>query len=431
MKLLHSIGFENWQGGELSDNELRYILWRSYQNLKEPGRYRSILGEAEDVAKQYELKVGNYAEQTEVTSDEVAEASVGFDEVNERFNDALQQQIDGTLPKGYVYDLGMPSSILLSTGIPNLPIELVASRLSDKSMQENHPFDLNEVKDLPNAIQNPFAVFRSATHIGSNVILTNLKHGGRNYVVAIETNRKAGRIFVNSVRSVHYRNSMNIIGWINDGLADYMSEDFRNSWIEETKNELLSKPQYNSADVRKKLISVANIVKDFENPNISEENVEEDDVLFREGEDSVDARDIYEHRVSRAMFQTQEALQDSMLGLKEAMEAVLKAEGTKTDIADIAGFENAYLGENRLSSVNKAEADAFAHLVFKPMLDEVAKLSKNEQECVELVDYMMAKHGLERNEVMAERDATEAFKANEQAHPNLSLIHISEPTRPY
>ena len=418
MKLLHSIGFENWQGGELSDNELRYILWRSYQNLKEPGRYRSILGEAEDVAKQYELKVGNYAEQTEVTSDEVAEASVGFDEVNERFNDALQQQIDGTLPKGYVYDLGMPSSILLSTGIPNLPIELVASRLSDKSMQENHPFDLNEVKDLPNAIQNPFAVFRSATHIGSNVILTNLKHGGRNYVVAIETNRKAGRIFVNSVRSVHYRNSMNIIGWINDGLADYMSEDFRNSWIEETKNELLSKPQYNSADVRKKLISVANIVKDFENPNISEENVEEDDVLFREGEDSVDARDIYEHRVSRAMFQTQEALQDSMLGLKEAMEAVLKAEGTKTDIADIAGFENAYLGENRLSSVNKAEADAFAHLVFKPMLDEVAKLSKNEQECVELVDYMMAKHGLERNEVMAERDATEAFKANEQAHPN-------------
>ena len=418
MKLLHSIGFENWQGGELSDNELRYILWRSYQNLKEPGRYRSILGEAEDVAKQYELKVGNYAEQTEVTSDEVAEASVGFDEVNERFNDALQQQIDGTLPKGYVYDLGMPSSILLSTGIPNLPIELVAIRLSDKSMQENHPFDLNEVKDLPNAIQNPFAVFRSATHIGSNVILTNLKHGGRNYVVAIETNRKAGRIFVNSVRSVHYRNSMNIIGWINDGLADYMSEDFRNSWIEETKNELLSKPQYNSADVRKKLISVANIVKDFENPNISEENVEEDDVLFREGEDSVDARDIYEHRVSRAMFQTQEALQDSMLGLKEAMEAVLKAEGTKTDIADIAGFENAYLGENRLSSVNKAEADAFAHLVFKPMLDEVAKLSKNEQECVELVDYMMAKHGLERNEVMAERDATEAFKANEQAHPN-------------
>jgi hypothetical protein len=44
----------------LTDNELRYILWRSYENLAEPGRYRSILGEAADVAKQYELGVGNY-----------------------------------------------------------------------------------------------------------------------------------------------------------------------------------------------------------------------------------------------------------------------------------------------------------------------------------------------------------------------------------
>lgn len=219
MKLLHSIGFENWQGGELSDNELRYILWRSYQNLKEPGRYRSILGEAEDVAKQYELKVGNYEERS------------------------------------------IPSS-----------------KAADQ------------------------------------------------------------------------------------------------------------------------------------------------DVLYRDGDaqekDRTNASNYYEQRVSRAMFQTQEAIQDSMLGLKEAMDAIIKGEGKKTDIADIAGFENAYLGENRLSSVNKAEADAFAHLVFQPMLDEVAKLAKNDKQRTELVDYMMAKHGLERNQVMAERDATEAFKANEQAHPN-------------
>jgi hypothetical protein len=32
------------------------------------------------------------------------------------------------------------------------------------------------------------------------------------------------------------------------------------------RNELLSKPQYNSVDVRKKLIPFANIVKRFENP---------------------------------------------------------------------------------------------------------------------------------------------------------------------
>lgn len=61
LNMLHKIGFEDFGGVTLTDNELRYVLWRSYENLAEPGRYRSILGEAADVAKQYELKVGNYA----------------------------------------------------------------------------------------------------------------------------------------------------------------------------------------------------------------------------------------------------------------------------------------------------------------------------------------------------------------------------------
>lgn len=139
-------------------------------------------------------------------------------------------------------------------------------------------------------------------------------------------------------------------------------------------------------------------------------NVADEGIMFRDG-DSVEynkamARDIYEQRVSRGMYQTQEALQDSMLGLKEAMDAILKAEGNgKTYIEDVAGYENAYLGENRLSSVNQAECTAFAQTLFKPMLEEVAKLAKTADERAELTDYMMAKHGLERNEVMARRAA--------------------------
>ena len=64
LAMLHAIGFDGFadMGVTLSDNELRYILWRSYENLKEPGEHRSILGEAEDVAKLVELKVGNYGE---------------------------------------------------------------------------------------------------------------------------------------------------------------------------------------------------------------------------------------------------------------------------------------------------------------------------------------------------------------------------------
>lgn len=196
LNMLHKIGFEDFRGVTLSDNELRYILWRSYENLAEPGRYRSILGEASDVAKQYELKVGNYA----------------------------------------------------------------------------------------------------------------------------------------------------------------------------------------VADPHRQTVA------------------ENDDALYRDGDPERHerelARDRYERRVKSGMFQSQEALQDSMLGLKEAMTAIL---GKETNIEDVDGFENAYLGENRLSSVNKAEADAFAHTLFKPMLDEVAKLARTEAEREELTDYMMAKHGLERN----------------------------------
>ncbi|MDN0078430.1 strawberry notch C-terminal domain-containing protein [Bacteroides gallinaceum] len=218
LRMLHKIGFEDFSGVTLSDNELRYILWRSYENLAEPGRYRSILGEAEDVAKQDELKVGNYSTDNNGTS----------------------------------------------------------------------------------------------------------------------------------------------------------------------------------------------------------RNVAERDELYRDGDPEVHervlARDLYEQRVRRGMYQMQEALQDSMLGLREAMEAILKGDGKKkVRIEDVDGFENAYLGENRLSSVNKAEADAFAHTLFKPLLDEVGKLAPNKEAREELTDYMMAKHGLERNRVMREREKEKLIASSELA----------------
>ena len=76
LRMLNSLGF-NFGGVELTDNELRYILWRSYENLAEPGRYRTIFEEAKDMAKQQELKVGNYAER-EAKNDSAAEDGLLF-----------------------------------------------------------------------------------------------------------------------------------------------------------------------------------------------------------------------------------------------------------------------------------------------------------------------------------------------------------------
>ena len=80
----------------------------------------------------------------------------------------------------------------------------------------------------------------------------------------------------------------------------------------------------------------------------------------------VKARDRYEKRVRSGRFQMHEALQDSMLGLKEMMTSILKGEGRKgkaLSIENIPDFENPYLGENRLSSVN--------HNSFKAQIIEV------------------------------------------------------------
>ena len=176
---------------------------------------------------------------------------------------------------------------------------------------------------------------------------------------------------------------------------------------------------YGSTAVAPGTSSDAKLATKSEINEFSDNNVTDDGIMFRDGDseeyDKAMARDIYEQRVRRGMFQTQEAVQDSMLGLKEAMDAILKAEDEDVYIEDVAGYENAYLGENRLSSVNQAECSAFAQTLFKPLLEEVAKLAKTADERAELTDYMMAKHGLERNQVMArraaEKDARSEFSA--------------------
>lgn len=196
--------------------------------------------------------------------------------VNGRFNDELQQQIDGTLPKGHVYGLGRPSEVLLAAGIPDLPIELAASRLGLKASAEyesNHPFELGAVMNLPEAIQHPIAVFDSKTRVGSKVILVELKdRNGNNFVVAMNTNVPKSRyskasIQINDIRSIYPKdNVLDIMNWINRGdLLRYADKKKIEDWITQQRS--------NSAEVEIQNLDVAaNIVENFENPKIGGEN---------------------------------------------------------------------------------------------------------------------------------------------------------------
>lgn len=123
-----------------------------------------------------------------------------------------------------------------------------------------------------------------------------------------------------------------------------------------------------------------------------------------------EARDAYEAEVARAGYQVREALQDSMRGLHALYKAVLGDEFTT--IEAVPGFENAYTAENRLSSADSAQQTDYEVRYFSHITDAVYKLTgtwniKGDR-YQELTDYMMAKHGLERNVVLAERDARRA-----------------------
>ncbi|MFI3322807.1 MAG: hypothetical protein R3Y50_09825 [Rikenellaceae bacterium] len=105
-----------------------------------------------------------------------------INKVNEQFNTDLQSQIDGTLPANHIYQLGRPSDILRSARLPDLPIELSSNRLkikSSKDYKSNHPFMLESIKSLPNAINNPIAIFDSKTKKGAKVVLVELSENGK------------------------------------------------------------------------------------------------------------------------------------------------------------------------------------------------------------------------------------------------------------
>ena len=267
---------------------------------------------------------------------------------------------------------------------------------------------LTSLKDAMGLVGNGGSAYRSyELPNGDSFVMRVSNHNARAY------NVKDGERVESIV--IKRKHSPNRFEPANGKIVDeyvYFKEDIRKapagtlSSIAESISELLDTGEYHDKT-------------GLARENHSPETDPDGGIMFRDGDseeyDKAMARDIYEQRVRRGMFQTQEAVQDSMLGLKEAMDAILKAEDEDVYIEDVAGYENAYLGENRLSSVNQAECSAFAQTLFKPLLEEVAKLAKTADERAELTDYMMAKHGLERNQVMArkaaEKDARSEFSA--------------------
>lgn len=352
---------------DVTDNDLRYLLWRSYKNLKNGGK-RSIFDMAEDIAMQYRLKVGNY---TDKFTDELKA-------VNERFNKELNNLTEENADK-VALGLGKPSKILLAAGVEDKPMKLYGNKVIRK--MKKHGFSLEELRDLPRAVADPVAVFNNYQREGNRSILTELMTQQGNFLVSINIGKDSDIDF-NIVRSVFGKGNENVVAWINNGLATYINKEKALSFLshqsapiaataanagQESSSYLhFSERNISEASNKKELSSAAKIIKDFHNPKLNSNILYRSSIDPTENEMLPDAHTRYEketkepdkinsvpktHNFSRRFYKS---YVDSMLALKSFTNSVLEATGDK-----MASHEDTYKAENAMTSKNKTDGEVY------------------------------------------------------------------------
>lgn len=128
-----------------------------------------------------------------------------------------------------------------------MPIEMSSTRLEEKSKQENHPFEISELKNLVRELQSPIAVFKYGNN-AKNVIIA-IEYQGKQFLVGIHFNQSRRNLIVNDIRGIFPKTKTKGLNWLSSASYTYQQE------IDKKDLDLL-----------------ANIVKDFENPSVDEEN---------------------------------------------------------------------------------------------------------------------------------------------------------------
>lgn len=204
------------------------------------------------------------------------------EEVNEQFNRDLAGLTEENADTK-IFNLGSPSSILLSAGVEDKPMKLYGNKVIKK--MKKHGFALEELQNLPKAVANPIAVFDNYQRGGNRSILTELRTQQGNFLVSVNIGKDADVDF-NIVRSVFGKGDERVVDWINKGLATYINKEKALSFLSHQSAPIAAtaanagqgSPSYISASAlnadatyKNELSSAAKIVKDFVNPNIGEE----------------------------------------------------------------------------------------------------------------------------------------------------------------
>ena len=375
-------------GFNIGDNELRYMLWRTYQMRTS----RGILAKANDIAIQQELKVGNFREDNSSPLSFLKQMQDNAETLVPR---QLTKEIWDNEIKGKVF---------------STPIGVVklGENQYEKNIKKGRELEFGML--IP-TIERPDVIFEEdAPEAGAErqtkyvFVKSFVENGVKKINYASVSVRKDG---MEVVTSSHYLRDKQMLNKI---------EKERMLWNRFASGSELS-AQGGSTAQSNALSHDANLLKGVKKTNSDEKILSGDDsrLRFRTSGNvgsSNKARDIYEEKTrvidkngrksdtANLMRRLKEAYVDSMQSLKYLQDAI--SEETGKPVED---FENAYLAENSMSSKNKAQTDIFLTRFFNPIKDAVRELQKEGADYGDIVRYLMAKHGLERNEVFSKRDA--------------------------
>ena len=209
-----------------------------------------------------------------------------LERVNDLFNERLLELVDNPNQKDKVLRLGRSSQFLRDSGMADAEIVLEFDKLARKSKEgykHEHPFNMADIKDLPKAIASPRAVFDNTN--GRNdgkVILTELKKNGRNFIVAVlavRQSRKGGVVLeVNQIVTLFPKDAKGVVNWLNLGKATNIDKEKVLHFIEALPNHL------GTTIKDEELVSAANVIRSFENPKVSDENVADDGIKLSLGD---------------------------------------------------------------------------------------------------------------------------------------------------
>ena len=231
---------------------------------------------------------------------------------NERFNNELTRYQNGEMDKNEMLHLGRPQGVM-RTFLPNLPI-VMRQRVIKKGSEKKHDVDVSAIMNMPQHLSSPIFVFqRSEDTIG---VLTDMRdRNGKNVCVAIELKRQiqqgAEYLEVNDVRSFHGREFKNIV--------EPIANNKTLKWVDKEKGlaYLSSASQPVQQEIDKQVLDTATkVVKDFVNPKVSDENIADEGIMFRDGDMGL------EETITKMKVEASQANADNWQAKQDAMRAI-------------------------------------------------------------------------------------------------------------